>query len=403
MQNSDIGRVQLEWVLLDGIPRFVSTFATLGVGRRPSVTCPECRRPVTLKLGSERRHHAAHRPGDECAAAHPETALHINVKCHIAAVLEGAMGGSRPLTVRRPCAGECGRWIVTAWVPAWDAIRLESSLRQAEIRRVPDIVLEKDGVAIGAIEVLVSHAVDGEKAAALAALGVPWLEVRADEGLIEPPGWSIDLPLLVHRAGGLGEWRCDRHQLSYDTAAEAQGRRQVREADARRHTTAIAAARVVDVYRPGGWSVRLVYLVVESSTDGTLKTVTLMRDGFAVESFAVETESPDRFRARISRVIKRAYDADVAELCRPGRAIADSPMRWQRGAAASILAGSPAKHPRRYQFVTRMQRWTMHDDERRDRWDAPAASPRAAVERALAKVEQAIVRKSRSPQTALKR
>src|SRR5258708_39831330 len=28
----------------------------------------------------------------------------------------------------------------------------------------------------------------------LAALGVPWLEVRADERLIESPGWSIDHP-----------------------------------------------------------------------------------------------------------------------------------------------------------------------------------------------------------------
>lgn len=402
-RTKSLGRVRLEWVLLDGTPRFVSTFATLGVGRRPSVSCPECRRPVTLKLGPKLRHHAAHRPGDECAAAHPETALHVNVKCHIAAVLEGATGGTRPLTVRRQCAGECGKWIDTVWVPTWDAIRLESSLRQAEIRRVPDIVLEKDGVAIGAIEVLVSHAVDGDKAAALAALGVPWLEVRADERLIESPGWSIDLALAVHRAGGLEEWRCDRDQLVYDTAAEGQRHGRVREAEARRHTTAIAAARVVDVYRPGGSSARLVYSVVDSSSDGELTAVTLERDGFAVESYRKDEDAPAAFRARIAPLIKRAYDADIAALGRPRGAITDSPMRWVRGAAAAILAGSPGKHPRRYQFVTRTQRWTMHDDERRVRWDAPAASSASPVERALAKVEQAIVRKSRSPQSALRR
>jgi competence protein CoiA-like protein len=252
----------------------VSNFATLSVGRRPAVICPECRQPVTLKLGSERRHHAAHRPGDDCAATHPESALHINVKCHIAAALEKAIGGTRPLMVRRRCIGPevawnrkrkglvpadsqpgvCEQSIDAVWIPAWDAVRLESSLRQAEIRRVPDIVLEKDGVAIGAIEVLVSHAVDGEKAAALAALGIPWLEVRADEGLIESPGWSIDLPLIVHRASGLGSWRCENDQLLYDTVAEDQQHRRVREAEALRHTTVIAAARVVDIYRPGGWS-----------------------------------------------------------------------------------------------------------------------------------------------------
>jgi hypothetical protein len=401
----------------------VSNFATLSVGRRPSVSCPECQQPVTLKLGPERRHHAAHRPGDECAATHPETALHINVKCHIAAVLEGVIGGTRPLMVKRRCIGPdaawsrkrkglvpaesrrgvCERSIDSVWLPAWDAIRLESSLRQAEIRLVPDIVLEKDGVAIGAIEVLVSHAVDGEKAAALAALGVPWLEIRADKGLIESPGWSIDLPLMVHRAGGLGDWRCEDDQLLYDTVAEGQQDRRVREAEALRHTTVIAAARVVDVYRPGGWLARLVYSVVESSTDGTLNSMTLMRDGFTVESYSMGEETPAAFRARISPMIKRAYDADVATLRRPRGAITDSPMRWAREAAAAILFGSPAKFPQRYQFVTRTQRWTMHDDERRARWDAPTASSRAAVERALAKVEQALVRKSRSPQSALKR
>jgi hypothetical protein len=401
----------------------VSSFATLSVGRRPSVICPECQQPVTLKLGPERRHHAAHRPGDECAATHPETALHINVKCHIAAVLEGAIGGTRPLMVKRRCIGPdavwsrkrkglvpaesqrgvCERSIDSVWLPAWDAIRLESSLRLAEIRRVPDIVLEKDGVAIGAIEVLVSHAVDGEKGAALAALGVPWLEIRADEGLIESPGWSIDLPLMVHRAGGLGDWRCENDQLLYDTVADDQLDRRVREAEALRHTSAIAAARVVDVYRPGGWSARLVYSVVESNTDGTLTTVSLMRDGFTVESYSRDEEAPDAFRARVSPLIKRAYDADVAVLRRPRGAITDSPMRWARGAAAAILAGSPAKHPQRYHFATRTQGWTMHDDDRRGRWDAPAASSASPVERALSKVEQAIVTKSRSPQSALKR
>src|SRR5258708_30420741 len=160
----------------------------------------------------------------------------------------GSDGRHSAADCETPVRRECGKWIDTVWVPTWDAIRLESSLRQAEIRRVPDIVLEKDGVAIGAIEVLVSHAVDGEKAAALAALGVPWLEVRADERLIESPGWSIDLALAVHRAGGLEEWRCDRDQLVYDTAAEGQRHGRVREAEARRHTTAVAAARVVDVY-----------------------------------------------------------------------------------------------------------------------------------------------------------
>jgi hypothetical protein len=63
------------------------------------------------------------------------------------------------------------------------------------------------------------------------------------------------------------------------------------------------------------------------------------RDRFTVESYSIDEEAPAAFRARISPLIKRGYDADVA----------------------------------------------------------------AAVERALAKVEQAIVRGSRSPQAAVRR
>jgi hypothetical protein len=413
-------RVRLEWVLYAERLRHVGSFVDIPIRDRPAVQCPECGRRVTLKLGGSRRHHAAHRPGDQCAAAHPESALHINVKCHIAAVLEGAIGGALPLLAKRFCSGtnaawntesgkvgpgdglhsDCAESLDRVWVTSWDAVRLESGVGDGAVRRVPDVILEKNGVAVAAIEVLVSHAVDADKAQALASSGVPWIEVRATAALCNDPGWSIDQALPIHRASFDGNWLCDRHQLTYDIAADGQRLRQLREAQAPRYARVVTAARIVDVYRRGGWSERLVYEVEESTQDEELKTISLRRSGTLIASFVAEGESAAAFRARAAPLVKRAYDADVAELRRQRGVQTDSPMRWAKGAGAAILVGSPDRLPRRYRFDTRMQRWVLHDDGRGRRWDESRDDVNAAS-LAVAKIEQAIVRKRGSPQAAL--
>src|SRR4051812_34445335 len=77
----------LTWAIVDGVPRHVSEFASLRPGQRPRAICPQCARRLTLKLGSVKRHHAAHMAGDVCAATQPETALHLDTKLALAAAL----------------------------------------------------------------------------------------------------------------------------------------------------------------------------------------------------------------------------------------------------------------------------------------------------------------------------
>lgn len=69
---------RLAWVEIDGEISHVSDFAHLPPRERPTAQCPACREPVTLKLGTLRAHHAAHRPDSACTAARGERAREIN-------------------------------------------------------------------------------------------------------------------------------------------------------------------------------------------------------------------------------------------------------------------------------------------------------------------------------------
>src|SRR4051812_29968773 len=87
---SDRADLALSWVIVDGVPRHVSEFATLTARRRPAAFCHTCGKRLILKLGDLRRHHAAHRPGADCPTTHPETALHSDCKLALAAALRAA-------------------------------------------------------------------------------------------------------------------------------------------------------------------------------------------------------------------------------------------------------------------------------------------------------------------------
>src|SRR6185503_16080573 len=109
----------------------------------------------------------------------------------LAAALRATSAASARLTIGRRCAGvrgeDCDRTFVAQWLDGWDDVLVEH--RVGDLRR-PDIVLRQNGAAIGAIEIVVSNAVSPEKAAALATLGVPWVEVDADERLAAAK-WTV--------------------------------------------------------------------------------------------------------------------------------------------------------------------------------------------------------------------
>jgi len=131
----------------------------------------------------------AHRPGSLCATTNPETAEHYNAKMRMADLL----GAQRSLRIATKC--RAGHPIVAVWnVGMWT--RAVPEMRVGNRR--PDVVLVKDSDSgsdfeVAAVEVLRSHAVDQEKAADLAALGLRWVEVTAAVAL----AWDGESPLPV--------------------------------------------------------------------------------------------------------------------------------------------------------------------------------------------------------------
>jgi len=182
---------QLQWAMVDGAP--VSVFALLDVrpDDRPKGTCPGCGRGTVWKIGEGKvTHHVAHDADASCGESGvtaTETAEHLNAKRHVGDLLDAVRGVQ---IVTRCRAGHDHR---RAWdVRAWDTVAVEYTIGSVR----PDIVLIAQGRAVAAVEILHSHAVDGAKARKLAALDIPWVEVRSEFAL----AWTGKGALRVHAA-----------------------------------------------------------------------------------------------------------------------------------------------------------------------------------------------------------
>jgi hypothetical protein len=344
-----------------------------------------CGRRLTLKLGRIRRHHAAHAPNDVCRATQPETALHIDTKLYLAAQLAPAIASDPTLVIRRRCEGTpletCDAVRDECWAENWDEVVIEAG-GVAEARLRPDILLSRNGVPIAAIEVLVSHRVPDEKAAALEDAGLPWIEIRADPGLLEgDTAWHADQVLPVERVGRRGTsrtWRCDEHV---------------------RRARRLRGARVVDIYREGGVRERAIYRVDEQTVEGAVIALVLSRDGREVASRPCDETAHAQRTAWCA--LRTAFTEDVRRVVGDGTAFGDSPMRWASGNAAANLVeealldvryGDPTplatRYPRRWYFARARGRWFLPADMRDVRWDRPehdvfAAHPAWTASRAV--------------------
>ncbi len=144
-------KVRLAWVLVHDELHQVTEFAGLAPRQRPAALCPICREPVTMKLGPDRAHHAAHQDDSECSATHPETALHQNVKFYLAQQLRLVS----KLEINEPCVGsgpnrpDCTSRRIMEFAIDWDDVQVEYALNPLR----PDIVLLVKGKPIAAIEV----------------------------------------------------------------------------------------------------------------------------------------------------------------------------------------------------------------------------------------------------------
>ncbi len=373
----------LVWVIVDDEIRHVSEFARLTADARPDARCPQCDGPLVLKLGRVLRHHAAHASGVQCAVTQPETLLHINTKLAIARRLLDAAGIGSMLRISERCAGardSCDETRETVWLLDWDEVFVE--YRVGNSRR-PDIVLRRGGQDIGAIEVRATHAVPPEKETVLSELGLGWVEVRAGGESDVADTWSVSAALPVIRTSAALAWRCAEHEAEYHMTSRAVAEKRAELDEASRHSERVRAARVIDVYRPGGSRTRFIYRIDELRTDDRVHKVVLRRGRLVIASAAVS--STDDTLSRAWPTLRAAFAADVERQAGDPAAFVDSPMRWARGPAAEniveealsdVVGRDPTplatRFPRRWFFASDQDRWFLPRTMRAVRWDRDA-------------------------------
>jgi Competence protein len=310
----------LEWVVHNDTIVHVRAFATVPSRMRPRVTCPLCGDEVRPHLGSKVRYHAAHRTDSQCSVAGGESALHLNIKLHLAKVLRDAPPEQRRLEIGERCeARDCGARHTRTWVSDWDEVMVETRVADEAGARIPDVLLMRAGVPLAGIEVFASHAVSTIKESALARLGVAFVEVNADDALIAEAGaWTLASTLPVVREGGRDRWRCERH--ARDTTRSQ-----------------LYAARVVDLLFQNGTSLRRIYEIHIEYQDGIASGAVLMCHDDVVARASIASAAERDARKRAIDELLVAYEHDVSSFRDNGGALVDSPMAWATGAAARTL------------------------------------------------------------------
>ncbi len=165
-------------------------------GRAP-FTCPGCGDELTPRLGALRARHFAHRPGAACPLTAPETALHFNAKQRLLALCAEAFAGARVVTLLTRCAS-CRCIDARPLAALGDGAVAEGAVGALRA----DVLVTRRGAPALALEVLVTHAVDAAKEAALLSAGVPAVEVDARDEW-EREGAGAVAEVVCHRTLGL--------------------------------------------------------------------------------------------------------------------------------------------------------------------------------------------------------
>lgn len=211
-----VAGVQLAWALdAAGAKVAAASLDERTRRERAPFRCPGCGDPLVPHLGRVRARHFAHEPGSSCPLTAPETALHLNAKERLLFLCAEAFAGRGPVRIRARCPS-CRRPAPFDLAAIGDEARDEERLGALR----PDVLILKAGRPSLALEVLVTHAVDERKEAALGALGVPAIEIDAREGWEEVVGGAIEI--VPDRS--LGFPRCAACELTARAdAARAEG------------------------------------------------------------------------------------------------------------------------------------------------------------------------------------
>jgi Competence protein CoiA-like family len=185
--KSGDGTVLLAWAKdRDGRHVHVRALDRASRKERSPFSCIGCGEELVAKLGPMRARHFAHRPGSACPLTRPETALHLDAKERLLFLCAEAFAGRLAVRLGARCP-RCRREMPLELGAAGDAASAEGAAGTLRA----DVLVTRRGAPALAFEVLVTHAVDLDKEAALAALGLPALEIDARESWEEEVGGGV--------------------------------------------------------------------------------------------------------------------------------------------------------------------------------------------------------------------
>ncbi|HEX8549942.1 MAG TPA: competence protein CoiA family protein [Abditibacteriaceae bacterium] len=375
-------KVEPRWVIVDGQLHDVSDFAGLEKKDRPEAICPICELPVVLKLGSINVHHYAHRTEAACVASLSETALHLNTKFHLYRELRAA--GPSEIVLEQPCQWCDEKYQRHVWLENWDDVRVE--YRMDSIR--PDIALLCEGRVIGALEVLVTHAVDDRKIAYFEEQGISWLEFSARPDMYESPdAWTKAKPLpLMRWELPYPAWSCEecalkKEQERQERQQEEERRRKYNERIEREEQerlqflrdNVVYVAMMFDIYFTSGKKYREIFYVKKRFRDGSWIRSWVENEDHKV-LFAVEHPEGDVAGNRALQKIKRWVGVHHAELKSKGHMV-EIAADWTKWVdCQKFIARDIARYPFKFFWDENLRRWQVakarHTKPRRfNRWD----------------------------------
>lgn len=358
--------VCLEWVVVNQETHHVSEYAHLLPKERPEAFCPECGQNIIFKLGQKKLHHAAHHEGAICAATQPETALHINAKYHLKAILRSC----NELHIQQSCVG----WSASGYhypcshqnnqnityIRDWDQVEDEWKFGNFRL----DIALLKNREVIGAIEVLVTHPTEEGKIEFLNRNGIAWLEIKVNPDFYTPStAWDENSALNPEKYNAfiLPSWQCPSCSSNEKEAQKRieQAKRNQEEFERKKafaQQFKALQARVIDYYYSSGKKYRSVYVIQAKVQDNQYLYIELQEVGVKRQSIA--KENPPISELSYAR-IKKALELEIQKKKSPNTLIDDS-RQWD----TKLERFHPRKYldedryPYNYEFVN--GKWEKH-------------------------------------------
>jgi hypothetical protein len=302
-----------------------------------------------MRLGADRVFHAAHKPDGICSITQPESAAHLNTKLYMAQQLRD----HNTVFIKNDCSGYSrGKCSYQGsreeiYFKGWDKVEVEFYIDQYR----PDIVLMKDGEAIGAIEVFVTHSLEPEKETHLQKLSIPWVEVKytdifpaTNNGIV----WTADQALNPHKLNRklTGTWLCDKCEDSLNRLKIEQQRLALEK------QYQIAAFRIIDYFYQNNRRRRSVYYAVKRTQNNKITEI-FIKDSKEV---ICSIKDPD-FKNGANIALRKKLDEHIESYAEKAGCRVDNHCKWHAGQEVPTSYGNNNLFPRRYIWSNTSHSW----------------------------------------------